>query len=366
MSASTSKLEMSLDEIIKTQKKNVQGPSKKFGTKSRKDLFKKRQVGIVRSGRSRRQIGFNRKRIIRQGLKKSGQTNTRKRVVGRRTVGIGKEFRTGAKNNINAANNVLKNRAMITATKNLVKKLVKRAIVQNVVNSLQSRPQKIIRIPANRPRQRTIVLSKLNANSRVIARRQITSLSKLPVIVKNANVRGPVRFIPTAVPTTSRRISSNIPRRRRNKIQYVQQRPAMLQQAIPAFMPNNSINNMQSRQGITIREQINAMRRATRVQQLQSQFIKQQNGRSTLSPRQRQQAPQVIQVVKQQQPLRRKHAQQYILIQQQQRQPQKARSRYVLQKQFSRHQQVARGGRNRQQVITLDPLYNPPNYLQRF
>lgn len=350
MSTSAAKLEMSLDEIIKAQKKAGQTQfTKKAGVGMRRGPINKRRILVNPKGR--RQTVIGRKHIGNQGLKNKRFITPKQLTgpIGRRTVGIAKRLGGGVRKNATIVKKI-QNRAVISATKNLVKKLVKKAIAQNVVSTRVARRQKIIRIPANRLRQRTIVLNRVNARSRVIARRRNVT-AKNPLV----RGRGPVRFIQSDMPTTSRAIMSIPPRRRnRNTIQYIQTRPVMVQRAIPAFVPKNiNNNNTQLRQAVTIREQINAMRRATRVRQLQSQFIKQEQQRQipVFRPR-RQQAQQVIQVVQQRPRPRRQQPQQYIILQQPQQQ-----QRY-------RRQQF-RGGQQRRQQVQFDPMFSPPNFLQR-
>jgi hypothetical protein len=63
-----------------------------------------------------------------------------------------------------------------------------------VTSSLGPRLGKLVRIPANRLRQRTIVLNKVNPRSRVINRRRRINPIQTSPIMPQRRGRGPIRF----------------------------------------------------------------------------------------------------------------------------------------------------------------------------
>lgn len=391
MSNATNKLEMSLDDIIKAQKGKAGSSvlvNRKAGpavTRKGEINGKKHPVGAMKGGRTgvvgrgrqtgpikNKRIGqFKGRRVIQKRVVRPLQRNNR--PISARVSGVRKNSIVG--------NNAVGNRAMLSVTRNLVKKLIKKALVQQNVASTASnmiaRRTKFARIPANRIRQRTIGLNRINPRSRVIARRVTTMMAAQNSPMMDQRVRGPVRFIPPAMRANPRLIS--LPRRRNTAVQYVQQpvmiqRQQLSQQRRPNFGPRN-FNNIVHQPQLSVRDQINAMRRASQVQQLQRQFIKQQQQPRAIVVQQQPQRRQQQVIVRQQPRRRQPQQQQYIILQQQPQQRgrrQQQRQFIAVKQQQPRQQQFIGGGRGRgqgrqqpQQIMRLDPFYSPPNYLQR-
>lgn len=354
--ATACKLEMSLDDIIKANKNRTNQP----GPSARKTQMvgKRFTRGNVNKGRS-----FGRKPIGGQNpIKKKGATNRVGIIVNRgRPLRKVNRFGPGLRKNV-----ALKNRAVISATKNLVDKLVKKALNKSNGSAINSFRGK--RLAANRARRvRTIVLNKISPRSRVITRQRSRFIAVQPQqqpLVVHRVVRGPIRFASnnTIVPQASK----TGPKRRLRVNSIQQQQPVVLvqQQSPQRVLPSFS--------SMSVRQHINALRRASTVQQLQTQFISQQQpirqqfrGQQPVAPpfvfhRRQQKQPfianQQSPIVVQQRPSFRRLRQppaQYVIVQQPAR---GSRSQF-----YGKPIQSFR----RQQQQQLDPLYEPPNFLQR-
>ncbi|KAL3104138.1 hypothetical protein niasHS_002165 [Heterodera schachtii] len=356
--ATACKLEMSLDEIIKANKS------------------KTNQASI--NGRKTQMTG---KRLIRGNIAKrkpfvrkqiNGQNQTKK--FGLKRVGInvrrGRPLRKSNRVVVMRKNFAAKNRAAISATKNLVNKLVKKALNKSNVSP---RGKRFIVNSARRVR--TIMLNKVSPRSRVITRQRQRIVAvqpqQQPVFVQRVvRGRGPIRYASDAaiVPQTMKMVP-----KRRFRINPMQQ-----QQPVVLVQNQSPKRRLPSFSSMSVRQHINALRRATTVQQLQTQFVNQQlpirqqfRGRQTIT------TPVV--------PNRSRGKQQFILDQpvqagpqfmkfsprRQRRQP--ASTQYVIVQQPSRGtrsqfrgkpQQSYRRNPKQQQAV-YNPMYEPPNFLQR-
>lgn len=138
-----------------------------------------------------------------------------------------------------------------------------------------------IRVRGNRPRRNTI-LNRINKNSSTIGRQRImTTFQNSPIL--SAKNRVPIRFntqLPafqlTAYVFTYRVIyfCSSAPSRIITTPQQIILKPQSSHFTTPRRQQSFNFDNM--RQESSVRGQINAMRRASRLQQLQNQFVRQQ------------------------------------------------------------------------------------------
>lgn len=307
----SSKLEMSLDDIIK-QTKKTERTQKKVGGSVRKSPSKKTSIGLARKN----------KRIGRQRVNVAGKNKQMKNI--KPVVNQRKNVRAGLANK-RRNGVVVKNKPLTTAaTMNLVKKLVKKALTQtNTIrpirggirgkfNNRNGNPRILGRSPLNR----------INQRSRVIGNRQ-RILAPIPMPA----VRGRGNRIMVPVMET-------IPAVRR--IRYVPQRVAnnnfggMMGQVVRNNRAPRRIPQQQQQRFSTIREQINALRQGSARTQNRQQFL-----------------------MVQQQPRFRPVQQQQFRRRQQPQQRQ--------QQQFVRQRKQTQG----QQVGGASAFYDPPNYLQR-
>jgi hypothetical protein len=357
MTSTTSKLEMSLDEIINAQKSKGQAAVKKTfagGKGARKVFANKRQPNKRASKFKRGNVGAGRIISGNRNMKPKGRLNKQ------RKVGMLKRQNNAViKKKINLQNK----RNIVAAAKKLVRKLVKKAIAQNLpVVPVAVRPSKRqIRVRTNRLRQKS-VLNRINVQSRAIGRRYlVNSQQNSPVAMQNVNGRGPIRFN-TQMPTfqhvfsTPSRIINSKPQR----VKFQPQQPFYSTPRRQQLISNNMSQNVS--QVLSVRAQINAMRRANRVQQLQNQFVKQQPTQKVFiqQPLARRQFQQVIMS----RPPRRT---QYILIKQQtprQKIVQMPNNSGNTSKGFFRRQQLS-GQRRNQKFSAVNTFYEPPNFLQR-
>uniref|UniRef100_A0A1I8BYL5 Uncharacterized protein n=1 Tax=Meloidogyne hapla TaxID=6305 RepID=A0A1I8BYL5_MELHA len=345
-----------LDEIIVAQKRKGQAAGNKpLSGKggARKVFAKKRQQNNRFSKVKRNSAG----RVVRPGNK---NLNSKIRPMQKR-IGIVKGQNFG---NVKNARNQ-KNRNRMMATKNLVRKLVKKAIAQNLNTvPISVRPSKRqLRVRANRLRQKSI-LNRVNVQSRAIGRRRIiTAPQNSPIIsMQRVKGRGPVRFN-TQIPAFQHVVS--LPQRVVNaKPQKMVLRPQTSTFFNTPRRQRMTFNTQNVSQGLSVRAQINAMRRASRVQQLQNQFAKQQQPVQKFIIQQPSARRQVQQVILSRPPRRT----QYVLVQQQ-----KPRQKFVqipnngnTSTRFVRRQQQRfRGQRRGQKFSVVDTFFEPPNFLQR-
>uniref|UniRef100_A0A914H1P8 Uncharacterized protein n=1 Tax=Globodera rostochiensis TaxID=31243 RepID=A0A914H1P8_GLORO len=382
--ATACKLEMSLDEIIKANKSKTNRVNVRPNVRKIQIVGKRSPIGAASKKMpiGRRQFGGQ------QLIKKNFGIPKRVAFNSRGNRPIGKINRGGGVVSVRK-NVALQNSAVISATKNLVNKLVKKALSQSNVATVASLRSK--RFPVNRlQRSRTIVLNKINRRSRVISRQRVpVQHQQQPIMVQRVvRGRGPIRFASTTSVVSPAR--NNVPKRLR-RVNFNQRQPVVLvqqqpSQAVQRFVPSFS--------SMSVRDHINALRRANTVQQLQTRFVNQQQIQQqpqghpfaaayirrprkqgnpfasayVRNPRKQQlivdepfqSRPQFSSpiVVQQRGPPRRVRQQppQYVIVQQPSR-GQRPQFRGKPQQFFRRQQQ--------QSNVVFDPAYEPPNFLQR-
>lgn len=289
------KVEMSLDEIIKENKKKEQ--------KEKVEGRGKRGQAPQKSGAIRRRSG---------GVaKKQGASPPKKNVRGRGPV---RAQQGGSRPLVSRLKSTQKT-AATQATKKLVQKLVKKALRTNLVRT-QPVVRNVVRRGGVRVPRKVAVLNRVNARSRVIARRQ-------PITAPAVRGRGQVRF------------QQNPPAiiRRRTIIRPMQ----VVEQPVRRF------NRRPARQFVdpaqnSIRSQLMALRQQQAPSRQRVVYVQQ--------PQPRQQV-----VYVQQQPRRR---QQQVVVQ---------RSRPQQSQFFRQPKQQRRNNRNSNN--NNDVFYEPRNFLQR-
>uniref|UniRef100_A0A914NAS6 Uncharacterized protein n=1 Tax=Meloidogyne incognita TaxID=6306 RepID=A0A914NAS6_MELIC len=358
MATTTSKLEMSLDQIIDAQKRKGQTAGKKpmGGNGGARKVFAKKRQQNNRVSKFKRNSG-RLGRVARFGNKKKSTAGAmQKRIV----VAKSQTFA-----NVKNAR-IQKNRNMMKVTKNLVRKLVKKAIAQNLttVPVSISPSKRQMRVRANRLRQRNI-LSRVNVQSRIIGRRRIIANNSPIMATRRVNTdRGPIRF--NAQLPAFQHVVSLPPRIVSSKPQKIVLQPQTSSLFTTPRRQQISFNGQNASQGSSVRAQINAMRRASRVQQLQNQFAKQQQPTQKFIVQQPRAGRRVQQVILSRPPRRT----QYILVQQQSRGQKFGQipNNNSNTKRFVRRQQFfgrMRGQARGQKFSVVDTFYEPPNFLQR-
>ena len=291
------KVEMSLDEIIKENKKKEQ---------KEKTDGKRGPAGNKRGAIRRRPGGV---------AKKQGTSPQKKGVRGRGPV----RAQQGGSRQLASKFRSTQKPAATQATKQLVQKLVKKALRTSLVARAQPVVRNVIRRGGARIPRKITALNRLSAKSRVIARRQ-------PIAAPVIRGRGQVRY------------QRNPPAiiRRRTIIRPVQ----VVEQPVRRF--NRKPARQQFVQQNSIRSQLMALRQ-------------QQQGRQRVVYVQQPPQPRQQVVYVQQQPRRRQQQQRVFVQRRTQQQPQF----------FRNQQQPRRNNRFRGNNNNSDPFFTPPNYLQR-